>query len=162
MKVNYDDESWLMIAQALADDPSVFPDNNRAAIISDSAELCFYGVVDVEICFQLPKFLSSEASFIVWSSASRNFHKLLGAMTKAGMAKTMVYYYINPLFIRITYELTSDKKKLNNFMLLSHIGRAINVTRINIRNGKTLPHDGHIIWVKLTESLIFFKRYGDI
>lgn len=76
-RVNYDDELWTRISEALlTDDFGGIPDLNRAQIIDDVFSLAKVDKVSYSKVFEIVQFLKNDVSYITWYPAFTGFNYL--------------------------------------------------------------------------------------
>ncbi|XP_058118309.1 aminopeptidase N-like [Anopheles ziemanni] len=73
-RVNYDTLNWYMLIEALIDDPTTIPLQNRAQLVDDSFYLARSNRLDVEITLELLTYLRHEREYPPWEAASRVFN----------------------------------------------------------------------------------------
>ncbi|XP_053679394.1 aminopeptidase N-like [Anopheles nili] len=69
-RVNYDAHNWLMIAEALRQDPSVIHRFNRAQLINDAFHLARANRHDMTMALDLLRYLSAEHEYVPWAAAN--------------------------------------------------------------------------------------------
>ncbi|XP_061502292.1 aminopeptidase N-like [Anopheles gambiae] len=69
-RVNYDAHNWLMIANALREDPSAIHRFNRAQLINDAFNLARAGRHDLALTLDLLRYLSNEHEYAPWAAAN--------------------------------------------------------------------------------------------
>ncbi|XP_070544138.1 glutamyl aminopeptidase-like [Ptychodera flava] len=75
-RVNYDEETWIKLANQLKTDQSVFSAGNRAGLLNDAFNLARAGYVNYSISLDLSKYLENENAYIPWRTISSLFSDL--------------------------------------------------------------------------------------
>ncbi|XP_013142033.1 PREDICTED: membrane alanyl aminopeptidase-like [Papilio polytes] len=76
-RVNYDTESWKLIAAALkSNDREKIDHINRAKIVNDLFAFLYADEVKFELLYDVLEFLSDETHYSVWNAAIRGLNKL--------------------------------------------------------------------------------------
>ncbi|XP_072939931.1 aminopeptidase N-like [Epargyreus clarus] len=86
-RVNYDEETWRLIAKTLMEDHLAIGELNRAQIVNDIFALYAAGDVNDEIALEVLDYLNKELSYTVWDSAVAGFEFLTTEGTR--MTKTL-------------------------------------------------------------------------
>lgn len=68
-RVNYDGELWGKLIDKLMADHDAIPAVSRSQLIDDSLKLAMGGQVEVEVTFELLKYLKNEEDYIPWYTA---------------------------------------------------------------------------------------------
>uniref|UniRef100_A0A182MFT0 Aminopeptidase N n=1 Tax=Anopheles culicifacies TaxID=139723 RepID=A0A182MFT0_9DIPT len=69
-RVNYDAHNWLMIANALREDPSAIHRFNRAQLINDAFNLARANRHDMALTLDLLRYLANENEYVPWAAAN--------------------------------------------------------------------------------------------
>uniref|UniRef100_A0A1L8E232 Aminopeptidase n=2 Tax=Nyssomyia neivai TaxID=330878 RepID=A0A1L8E232_9DIPT len=75
-RVNYDEENWHLITQALRDDPTVIAVANRAQLIDDAFTLAKYGQVPYNIPLDLVTYIRNETHYLPITVAIKHLTEL--------------------------------------------------------------------------------------
>ncbi|XP_052740670.1 aminopeptidase N [Bicyclus anynana] len=75
-RVNYDEETWRLIAKALQDDHTFIDELNRAQIVNDVFALFAAGSLREDIALEVLDYLNKELSHVVWESVVSGFDLL--------------------------------------------------------------------------------------
>ncbi|CAH2105885.1 unnamed protein product [Euphydryas editha] len=67
-RVNYDDETWRLIAKSLKEDHTAIGELNRAQIVNDVFALYAAGDLREDIAIEVLDYLNKEISLVVWES----------------------------------------------------------------------------------------------
>ncbi|XP_041970216.1 aminopeptidase N-like [Aricia agestis] len=86
-RVNYDEETWKLIAKTLKENHLSIDELNRAQIVNDIFALYAAGDIREEIARDVLEYLHKELSFVVWDSVASGFELL--KMEGAAMTKTL-------------------------------------------------------------------------
>jgi hypothetical protein len=84
-RVNYDENNWRAIIQALKDNENAFSIKTRAQLIDDSLALAKDGFLSYEIAFGLLMEMKNEKSFLPWNAAMRNILVLKNLLAKSSV-----------------------------------------------------------------------------
>ncbi|CAH0725370.1 unnamed protein product, partial [Brenthis ino] len=75
-RVNYDEQTWRLIAKTLKEDHSAINELNRAEIVNDVLALYAAGDLHEDISREVLDYLNKEISFFVWESVITGFEFL--------------------------------------------------------------------------------------
>ncbi|XP_045765668.1 aminopeptidase N-like [Maniola jurtina] len=75
-RVNYDEETWRLIAKALQEDHTSIDELNRAQIANDVLALYAAGSLREDIALEVLDYLNKEISHVVWDAVISGFHFL--------------------------------------------------------------------------------------
>ncbi|XP_073943309.1 aminopeptidase N-like isoform X2 [Choristoneura fumiferana] len=75
-RVNYDADTWLLIAKTLQENHLSIDELNRAQIVSDVFALYAAGDLSYELAVEILSYLDKEQSYAVWESAITGFELL--------------------------------------------------------------------------------------
>lgn len=68
-RVNYDGELWGKLIDRLMVDHEAIPAVSRSQLIDDSLKLALDGQIDIDVTFELFKYLKNEVDYIPWYTA---------------------------------------------------------------------------------------------
>ncbi|XP_045447194.1 leucyl-cystinyl aminopeptidase-like [Melitaea cinxia] len=86
-RVNYDDETWRLIAQTLKQDHTAIDELNRAQIANDVFALYAAGDLREDIAIEVLDYLNKELSLVVWESVISGYE--LFKMEDVKLTKTL-------------------------------------------------------------------------
>jgi aminopeptidase N len=101
-RVNYHNDNWLAIANALEKNVSSIHRANRAQIVDDAFNLAKASLLDYNTAFRVTKFLSNETDFIPWSAA-QNVFSYIQLMMKNTPDYSLLKDYLGKL-IKVNFE----------------------------------------------------------
>ncbi|KAF7268819.1 hypothetical protein GWI33_018165 [Rhynchophorus ferrugineus] len=104
-KVNYDENNWHLITQALkTEEAKNIPILNRAQLIADAADLAFIGTQKYETFFDLIGYLENESEYLPWNTALGKTGTISTYLKKSpayGAFKDYMKYLLTPMYEKI-------------------------------------------------------------
>ncbi|XP_055548788.1 aminopeptidase N-like [Wyeomyia smithii] len=119
-RVNYDDENWKLIIEALKNDYTSIHYLNRAQLIDDAYWLARSGRLDIEILMDLLTYLEHEDAFAPWVAAS-NVFTYLNTKFRATAAENDLLVMIKHLIAKVyatfkVAEVPTSEKLLDKYL----------------------------------------------
>ncbi|XP_073724650.1 alanyl (membrane) aminopeptidase b, tandem duplicate 1 [Misgurnus anguillicaudatus] len=108
-RVNYDNENWNRLLNALQTSKASIPVINRAQIIDDAFNLAKAGIIDTTLALDTTKYLLTEKEYMPWEAALDNldyFYLMFDRTEVYGHMQAYVGKQVKPLFDHFT-ELTN-------------------------------------------------------
>lgn len=75
-RINYDQYNWQLIANALIENPTIFPSSVKASLIDDVLSLAFVGKTTYLTAFSIINYLQNESQPEPWSALMGHAIKL--------------------------------------------------------------------------------------
>lgn len=72
-RVNYDEDNWQLLIEALYKNHRVFDPKNRAQLVDDSLNLASAGYLNYDIALNITKYLRKERNYVPWKAAFTAF-----------------------------------------------------------------------------------------
>ncbi|KAK0167934.1 hypothetical protein PV327_001785 [Microctonus hyperodae] len=151
-RVNYDENNWELIANALIENPTTFPSSVKASLVDDVLSLAFVGSTTYATAFNVINYLKNESQPEPWTALMRHAIKL-----NLVLYDTPVY----PSYQEFMRKLTTS--------LFSKVGIEVEIgkriTLIAHQLGATFEDVDYVNWAKsnyddLKTSYAWDKRYA--
>ncbi|XP_044004952.1 aminopeptidase N-like isoform X2 [Aphidius gifuensis] len=150
-RINYDKYNWQLIANALIENPTIFPSSVKASLIDDVLSLAFVGKTTYLTAFSIINYLQNESQPEPWSA-------LMGHAIKLNLVLSDTAAY--PSYQQFMRKLSSNL--FNEFGLQIDAGKRM--TLIAHQLGSAFESTEYVDWVKknsvdLKNSYGWKKRY---
>lgn len=113
-RVNYDQENWNQIIDALNEDHHVFDPKNRAQLIDDSLSLASAGYLDYDVALNITKYLNKERDYVPWKAAFTSFNYLNYMFMRAAHYDSYKVIFYSLTILNYKYDILI-RKMFNNF-----------------------------------------------
>nr|XP_006822495.1 PREDICTED: aminopeptidase N-like [Saccoglossus kowalevskii] len=116
-RVNYDDENWKRLAEALKDDVDfkVFPAQTRTALLDDCFKISQAFYTDNVNCHRLSEYMYRETEYPTWALMVENLNFIHRSFMRSTEFSSLRYYWskqITPIYESLGWDF-SDKDTLN-------------------------------------------------
>ncbi|XP_058451116.1 aminopeptidase N-like [Malaya genurostris] len=104
-RVNYDEQNWRLIIEALRRNVSCIPRLNRVQLLDDAFNLFEDDKLDAAVLLELTTFLRHELDPLVWSTAQQILDYLYAEFvgtTYIGHLKAFFRYLVEPIYQRLS------------------------------------------------------------
>ncbi|RVE43924.1 hypothetical protein evm_011435 [Chilo suppressalis] len=88
-RVNYDEQTWKLIAQTLKENMGLIDEMNRAQIVNDVFALYVSGDMSLELAWYILDYLDKERSVLVWEAAISGYEMLRIDGANCHMTRTL-------------------------------------------------------------------------
>lgn len=106
-RVNYDQKNWQLLSDQLIDDHTIFPESNRATLISDAFNLARGGELSQVQAFELTSYLVEERDYVPWVAVDSNLgyvDKMLSRSKAYGDFNQYMLQQVTPFYDFIGWE----------------------------------------------------------
>ncbi|KAK3756343.1 hypothetical protein RRG08_038835 [Elysia crispata] len=111
--VNYDRNSWLLLATALFYNHTLFSTNDRRSLLDDAMTMARSGRLDYRMVGDIHKFLAKEKNDLVWQTFFNQMNFIVRRMDTEEEYRLVVAYCYR-LLIYKTGHINRDRLELNN------------------------------------------------
>ncbi|XP_057333154.1 thyrotropin-releasing hormone-degrading ectoenzyme-like isoform X2 [Microplitis mediator] len=134
-RVNYDSKNWELIANALENNPSIFPSSVKASLVDDVLSLAFVGSTSYSTAFNVINYLKNESQPEPWTALMRHAIKL-----DLVLYDTPVYPHYQKFMRKLTSNLFDG--------VGSQVTKGSRMTLIAHQLGSTFENPAHVEWAK--------------
>lgn len=115
-RVNYDDESWNIIAEHLLNgDLNTIHPLNRAQLVDDAFNLAHAGLLNYNITLKLVKYLEKETDYIVWKAALNGLSTMNKRLGLTELYKEFLSY-LKPIVGQLYNITTFDEDEKDDYL----------------------------------------------